>query len=106
MPTHEETDRFRRDIEHLTADQRELFDEAVGKVIADLLPWEAAGCPGRPQFRGELRVRSLRGRPGIWEMTWEYHDGRATFTYGPPIQEGKVHFIWRRAGSHAVYKEP
>ena len=106
MPTHEETERFRRDLEQLTSKERELFGKAVGGFIADLQAWEDAGCVGRPQFRGELRVRSLRGRSAVWEVTWEYHDGRATFMYGPPVHEGKVHILWRRVGSHRIYENP
>jgi hypothetical protein len=33
-------------------------------------------------------------------------DGRATFQYGPEIAPGEPHVIWRRIGTHAIFREP
>jgi hypothetical protein len=33
-------------------------------------------------------------------------DGRATFTFAPPVREGKPHVIWRRIGGHDVLDRP
>jgi hypothetical protein len=52
-------------------------------------------------FRAGLRVKGVRGRPGIFEMTWA-PDGRATFSFGPSIQERDPHIVWRRIGTHDV----
>jgi hypothetical protein len=38
-------------------------------------------------------------------MTWA-PDGRATFHYGQPIQEGEVHVVWRRVGTHSILAKP
>jgi hypothetical protein len=42
---------------------------------------------------------------GVFEMTWA-PNGRATFEYGEPLQEGHVHVLWRRIGTHAVLDSP
>jgi len=53
-----------------------------------------------------LRVKSVRGGPGVLEMTWSFAspDGRATFelvTIG-----GELRCRWRRVGDHDVFKQP
>jgi len=55
---------------------------------------------------GSLRVRSVQGAPGIWEMTWSFSgpDGRATFEW---IQIGGEPGVrWRRIGGHAIFANP
>jgi hypothetical protein len=38
-------------------------------------------------------------------MSWS-PDGRATFEYGDEIQPGAAHIIWRRVGTHSVFRQP
>lgn len=60
------------------------------------------------RFRTGLRVRGVRRMPGVYdvyEMTWA-PDGRATFNYGDPVPEGEPHIIWRRIGTHDIFREP
>jgi hypothetical protein len=96
VPLYERTSRFLRDYEDLTPEQRAQVKVALREFLEDL--------PSR-QFRRGLRVKQLRGYPGVWEMTWEYHDGRATFEYGD-TSKGEPDVVWRRIGSHAIYREP
>ena len=56
-------------------------------------------------FRKGLRVKGIQGAAGIFEMTWAA-DGRATFEYGSEVTEGETHVVWRRVGTHAVFKQP
>lgn len=70
---------------------------AVTQFVEDL---RAGG-----QFRKGLRVKRVKGAPGIFEMTWA-PDGRATFQYGDPVRAGESHIIWRRVGTHSVFPEP
>jgi hypothetical protein len=93
MPTYTKLPRFQKDFDQLSADDQELFRQAVEKFIEDLKR-------GRG-FRPGLRVRGVQGAPGIYEMTWA-PDGRATFNYGESLQEGEAHVVWRRVGSHAI----
>ena len=60
---------------------------------------------GRP-FHPRLRIQSVQGYPGVFEMTWEMHNGRATFNYGPPQHAGDMHIHWRRIGDHSIFKQP
>ena len=97
MPTYEATERFWRDWNNLSKDERRAFRHAVQEFVEDL----AAG-----RFRKGLRVRRVEGTGSVWEMTWEGGNGRATFEYGPEIQVGKRHVIWRRVGGHAIFRNP
>ena len=97
MPTFQVTPRFERDWKALTPELRARFQRVVtGQFVPDV---------SRGTFRAGLRVRGVRAAPGVFEMTWA-PDGRATSSYGPPQQPGEPHVIWRRIGSHDVFKEP
>jgi hypothetical protein len=100
LPTYEKTDQFERDWARLSPSERQQFREAVKRFVEDLeqLP------PG--QFRQGLRVKSMQGADGIFEMTWEIAKGRATFEYGTELAEGDPHIIWRRIGGHAIFGDP
>ncbi len=61
--------------------------------------------PAAPWPRS-LRVRSVAGMSGSWEMTWSFAgpDGRATFEW---IElDGEPAIRWRRIGGHEVFSEP
>jgi mRNA-degrading endonuclease YafQ of YafQ-DinJ toxin-antitoxin module len=98
MPTREVLTSFWRDWDRLTAAQQRAFREAVGQFVADL----AAGSQG---FHPRLRVKRVQGHRGVWEMTWA-PDGRATFEYGDEVQPCEAHIIWRRIGTHSVFRQP
>jgi hypothetical protein len=93
VPTYERSDRFDRDYEALTPEQRHRFQRAVRKFVEDL--------EGGRGFRSGLRVKGVQGSPGVFEMTWA-GDGRATFSYGEPVRAGEPHIQWRRVGTHDV----
>jgi hypothetical protein len=97
VPTFYRTEQFDRDYETLSTDERALVKVALGKFIADV---------DGGKFRKSLRVRGIQGSPGVFEMTWDGQDGRATFSYGPPLREGARHVIWRRIGGHAIFAAP
>jgi hypothetical protein len=98
MPTREVLASFWRDWDRLTPRQQRAFREAVKRFIADL----AAGGQG---FHSRLRVKRVQGYPGVWEMSWAA-DGRATFQYGDEVHAGQAHIIWRRVGTHAIFRRP
>lgn len=97
MPTYAWLARFRADFEKLTPAQQAAFLLTVGQFVDDLRS-------GRP-FRKGLRVKGIQGASGIFEMTWA-DDGRATFEYGDEIVTGETHVVWRRVGTHSVFKQP
>jgi hypothetical protein len=97
MPTRDVLASFWRDWNRLTPRQQRAFREAVEKFVADLKVGKG--------FRAGLRVKRIRGHPGVWEMTWA-PDGRATFEYGAELQRGDPHVIWRRIGTHAILRRP
>jgi hypothetical protein len=97
MPTFQVTPRFERDWKQLTSESRARFQRVItGQFVPDL----AGGV-----FRAGLRVKGVQAAPGVFEMTWA-PDGRATFCYGPQQRSGEPHVIWRRIGTHEVFREP
>lgn len=59
----------------------------------------------RGTFRPGLRVKGVKNAPGVFEMTFA-PDGRATFQYGPQHLPDHPHIIWRRVGTHDVFRSP
>jgi hypothetical protein len=96
VPTFEWQERFGRDLAQLDATAREVFQEAVRHFVEDL--------QNGTGFRAGLRVKGVQGSKGVWEMTWA-GDGRATFSYGPERISGQPHVIWRRIGTHAIFRD-
>jgi hypothetical protein len=96
VPTYAWRPRFRRDFQQLSAEQQRAFLAVVRLSVEGLRH-------GRLDPR--LRVKRVQGRPGAWEMSWA-PDGRATFEYGEEVRPGEPHVIWRRVGTHEVFREP
>lgn len=97
MPTHDELVRFLHEFAKLSSVEQDQFIDAMKLMVADLRAGRA--------FRSSLRVKSVQGHPGVFEMTWA-GDGRATFTYGAEQRPGEAHIIWRRIGGHDILKNP
>ena len=96
MPTYAWLARFRADFERLTLTQQAAFLTAVQQFVEDLRRDRA--------FRKGLRVTGIQGAAGIFEMTWA-PDGRATFEFGDEVTKGDPHVVWRRIGTHEVFKQ-
>jgi hypothetical protein len=96
-PTYESRPSFGADYRRLTPEQRKRFLIAVTEMVDDLRS-------GRP-FRPGLRIKRVQGTADVWEMTWA-PDGRATWQYGAEIRSGEPHIIWRRIGTHDVFRTP
>ncbi|MFE2723749.1 hypothetical protein [Kitasatospora sp. NPDC059327] len=86
-----------RDRKGLTAAQKAAFLVAVAQFVTDLRAGQG--------FRRGLRVKTMQGHPDIWELTWA-PDGRATFSYGEPVQDGDPHIVRRRIGTHEIFHRP
>lgn len=97
MPTYEWLARFSADFKRLTPLQQVAFLVAVSQFVEDM---RSGGS-----FRKGLRVKGIKGTSGLFEMTWA-DDGRAIFEYGVEVTPGEAHVVWRRVGTHAVFKRP
>ncbi len=97
MPTYDVLDRFIDDYRRLNAEQREAFLRARDALVDDLRS-------GRG-FRPGLRIKRVQGTTDVWELTWA-PDGRATWQYGNEQRPGEPHVIWRRIGTHAIFRSP
>jgi hypothetical protein len=96
-PTYAREPAFARDFAKLADEQQRRFLAAVAAMVGDMEAGRA--------FRPGLRVKAVQGWPGVWEMTWE-PDGRATFEYGPEQRPGEPHVVWRRVGTHDIFRRP
>lgn len=96
-PTYERESTFVRDWAKLTPQQRQRFLDSVRDMIMDLRS-------GRG-FRPGLRIKGVQGTTGVYEMTWA-PDGRATWHYGPERLQGEPHIVWRRVGTHDIFRNP
>jgi hypothetical protein len=47
----------------------------------------------------------VQGYPGVWELT-RAPNGRATFEYGDELRSGDPHIVWRRIGTHSIFRKP
>lgn len=97
MPTRDVLASFWRDWDRLSVEQKQVFLDAVRKLVADL---KSGGG-----FRKGLRVKGVRGARGIFELSWS-GDGRATFHFGRAVLEDEPHIVWRRIGGHEIFAEP
>ena len=97
MPTFAWLARFSADFDRLAPAQQAAFLAAVAQFVEDL---REGG-----QFRKGLRIKGVQGAPGVFEMTWA-DDGRATFQYGDALLEDEPHVIWRRVGTHDIFRQP
>jgi hypothetical protein len=105
MPEYAAEERFWREFESLTLEDQRRFLRARDQFIAALMDWEANGMSGNPRFPKSLGVKSMVGRPGVKEFTWA-PDGRATWCFGIPHDPKKCLVVWRRIGSHEIYRDP
>ena len=97
MPTYERHARFHRDFQDLTPEQRKQFKTVLAEQF---IP----GVKTR-EFPPALRVKRVQSTRSSWEMTWA-PDGRATFEYGQEKTRGEPHIIWRRVGTHSIFRRP
>src|ERR1700691_818121 len=96
VPTYQARPRFLRDYKNLTREQAAAWDSALDLFIA---------CLRRGRFEPGLRVKRVQGYPGVWELTWA-PNGRATFEYGDELRPGDPHIVWRRIGTHGIFRKP
>lgn len=96
MTTFDVTNCFKRDLKKLPKTQREIFADAVQEFVEDAVTGK---------FQSSLRVKRVQGTSEVFEMTWA-PDGRATWQYGKPIRAKESHIIWRRVGTHEVFRNP
>lgn len=96
------TPAFEADLRRLSPAELDRFRRIVRE---DFVPAaeRRAERPGTRWPKG-LRVRDVEGAPGIWEMTWSWPNGRATFEW---IEiEGEPAIRWRRVGGHEIFAAP
>lgn len=97
------TPSFDTDFKNLKQGEQDLFRAALAAFVSAA---ERRAADPAARWPKRLRVRSVEGAPGIWEMTWSFSgpDGRAPFEW--ITIEGEPAIRWRRIGGHEIFKEP
>ena len=96
-PTFDAPEPFRKAYDDLSSEQQAAFKKALADFIDDL----RNGVTPRPS----LRVKGVQGAKGVFELTWA-GDGRCTFQFGNEVVPGEPHIIWRKIGTHKIFKNP
>lgn len=99
MPTFFFAERFQRDYKKLTREQKQSFQRVVSDKFAPALDETPLDFPV------SLRVKEVQGTRGVFEMTWA-PDGRATWQYGQEDPPGITCVVFRRIGTHAIFRDP
>lgn len=94
---------FLADYRRLDRRERELFSRAI-RLVNDA--YSRRGADPLPRWPSSLRVKAVRGAPGMWEMTWAFAgpDGRAAFEIVTIDEESAIK--WRRIGGHGIFDRP
>ena len=97
------TERFEADWKRLSPQERLLFRQAVAAVNE---AYRQRRDRPLPRWPAHLRVKAVRGWPGVWELTWSFAgpDGRATFEL--VTVDGEPAIRWRRIGGHRIFAQP
>lgn len=97
-----ETRSFRADYRRLDERERGLFREAVAAMRDAYQRHRATEATGVPAWPQRLRIKRVKGAPGILELTWSFSgpDGRATFEYVEV--DGEIALRWRRGLRHRI----
>jgi hypothetical protein len=94
---------FDADYRRLSTGEAELFRSALKAFVPAC---DRYATDPSTKWPAALRVKSIEGAPGVWEMTWSFSgpDGRATFEI---VQiDGAPGVRWRRIGDHSIFKGP
>lgn len=98
------TPQFTNDFKKLRAEHRAQFKACVPDFNVGCERYLETGLVR--SWKSSLRVTRMTGTDGVWEMTWSFSgpDGRATFQFIDD-PDGMV-VLWRRVGSHRIYRAP
>ncbi|MEJ2867210.1 hypothetical protein WCD74_05495 [Actinomycetospora sp. OC33-EN08] len=102
--TFETTPAFDADVRRLKPVHLAVFRQIVEEKFARACDAYLED-PSRP-WPASLRIKPVRGAPGVLEMTWSFAspDGRATFEL--VTVDGELRCRWRRVGGHDVFRSP
>lgn len=102
------TDSFKADYRRLSTTEKDRFREAVRAFNDACDQFVATRDPS--VWPASLRVKAVKGAPGIWEMTWSFSgpDGRVTWEWTSVTDDvgSRPAVRWRRVGDHKVSKDP
>lgn len=97
--------RFLREYDALP-DACKALARAAGRALSDYLDDRANDPSAKPPE--ELRLKKVKGREGIMEITWSFArpDGRMTFSLIRDTETDERMVFWRRCGGHDIFKDP
>lgn len=94
---------FARDFKRLTKRHQDQF---LKVLFESFIPAAEKHASGKPSWPKSLRVESVQGLKGVFELSWSMNapDGRATWEWVEI--DGKPAIRWRRIGDHSIFKDP
>lgn len=97
------TTAFDRDFRSLPPEHQKTFLTALHHSFLPAI--EAGSFTGTPPWPPNLRIHQLAGTT-IYSLTWNFSrpDGRATFHLDTANNEPIL--VWRRIGTHDIYRSP
>ena len=97
-------DKFNKDFKKLKREHQILFLEAQDLFVQEIANF--AFTKNLERVSKKYRIKVLRNTDEVWEMTWSFSgpDGRATFHLAEI--DGEPTIVWRRIGSHEIFKQP
>lgn len=100
---YDRSDDFKADYKRLSEREKDLFKKAYLRINA---AYAQRGDQALPSWPKSLRIKDVKGAPGVFEMTWSFSgpDGRATFEI--IAIDGEPAIRWRRIGGHEIFREP
>jgi hypothetical protein len=100
---YQRTEAFVGDYRRLSDAEKAGFRDALKAFV--IAAERVASEPGAA-WPSSLRVKSVAGARGVWEMAWSFSgpDGRATFEW--VRIDGEPAIRWRRVGGHEIFKTP
>lgn len=96
--------KFDRDFKKLKREHQTLFLDAHEQFVMEFE--QLLINKSFKSVSKKYRVNVLRNTAEIWEMTWSFSrpDDRATFHLDEI--DGEPTIVWRRIGSHGIFKQP
>jgi hypothetical protein len=100
----ETTPAFDSDYRRLKPEHAAQFRKIVREKLVPAC--DAYAADPATAWPAALRIKAVRGAPGVLELTWSFAspDGRATFELVTVDKELRLR--WRRVGDHDVFRSP
>ncbi len=100
----ETTPAFDADYRRLKREHRDVFRRVLKTKFIHAC--DALAVNPSAAWPKSLRVKSVRGAPGVLEMTWSFASPDVRATFELVTAGGELGCRWRRIGDHSLFHSP